>query len=50
MDIINSIERKKSNAVIFPEEANIFNAFNLTPFNKAKVVIIGQGALFHLFI
>ncbi len=27
---------------IFPEGKNIFNAFNLCPFNKVKVVIIGQ--------
>jgi len=27
---------------IFPSNKNIFTAFNLTPFNKVKVVIIGQ--------
>ncbi len=27
---------------IFPESKNIFNAFNLTPFDQVKVVIIGQ--------
>ncbi|MBN1927251.1 MAG: uracil-DNA glycosylase [Prolixibacteraceae bacterium] len=27
---------------IFPEGKNIFNAFNLCPFNQVKVVIIGQ--------
>jgi uracil-DNA glycosylase len=27
---------------IFPEGKNIFNAFNLCPFHKVKVVIIGQ--------
>ena len=27
---------------IFPEFKNIFNAFNLTPFDQVKVVIIGQ--------
>jgi len=27
---------------IYPHPSNIFNAFNMTPFNKVKVVIIGQ--------
>lgn len=33
-------ERKKFN--IFPEKKMIFNALNLTPFEKVKVVILGQ--------
>lgn len=33
-------EKKKS--TIFPAGKDIFNAFNLTPFNQVKVVIIGQ--------
>ena len=28
--------------IIFPDPKNIFRAFNLTPFNQVKVVIIGQ--------
>lgn len=28
--------------IIYPEEQNIFNAINITPFEKVKVVIIGQ--------
>ena len=35
------ISERKGNE-IFPKEENIFNAFNTTPFNKVKVVIIGQ--------
>ena len=35
------LQEKKTNKV-FPEGVNIFNAFNSTPFNKVKVVIIGQ--------
>ena len=27
---------------IYPHPSNIFNAFNMTPFNKVNVVIIGQ--------
>ncbi|MBN2746467.1 MAG: uracil-DNA glycosylase [Bacteroidales bacterium] len=33
---------EKENYKVFPKGANIFSAFNLTPFNVVKVVIIGQ--------
>jgi len=33
---------EKQNLTIFAKGKNIFNAFNLTPFNKVKVVILGQ--------
>ena len=36
------IERSESGAKIYPEDDLIFNAFNLTPLDKVKVVIIGQ--------
>ncbi len=32
----------KAGKVIYPKGSDIFNAFNLTPFSKVKVVIIGQ--------
>ena len=32
----------KSGKTIYPSEDNIFAALNLTPFNKVKVVILGQ--------
>ncbi len=35
-------EQKQQNKIIYPQNAEIFNAFNLTPFNEIKVVIIGQ--------
>ena len=31
-----------ANKIIYPPEALIFNAFNQTPFDKVKVVILGQ--------
>ncbi|QIX86657.1 uracil-DNA glycosylase [Campylobacter ureolyticus] len=37
----NLIISKKS-ATVFPPSNLIFNAFNLTPFNEVKVVILGQ--------
>lgn len=35
-------EEKRAGKVIYPPGPLIFNAFNLTPFDKVKVVIIGQ--------
>lgn len=39
---------KEGNTKIFPKGNNIFSAFNLTPFNKVAVVIIGQDP-YHSF-
>ena len=36
------IDKEYDNKVIFPKKENIFNAFNLCPFNKTKVIILGQ--------
>lgn len=38
----NLINEKKQGITIYPPGPLIFNAFNLTPFNKVKVVILGQ--------
>ena len=35
-------EERKAGQIIYPEGPQIFNAFNLTPFNSVKVVILGQ--------
>ncbi|MEM7662500.1 MAG: uracil-DNA glycosylase [Pseudomonadota bacterium] len=35
-------ERQQSGAVVFPPAEQIFAAFNLTPFETVKVVILGQ--------
>jgi len=40
VDILKT-EKEQGN-IIYPPENEIFSAFNLTPFNKIKVVIIGQ--------
>ena len=40
--IIDNVNKKYMDKVIYPERDNIFRAFNLTPFDKVKVVIIGQ--------
>ena len=36
------VEEMKAGIVIYPSAKQIFNAFNLAPFDKVKVVIIGQ--------
>ena len=36
------LHEKKAGKVIYPKGDEYFNAFNLTPFDKVKVVIIGQ--------
>lgn len=36
------LTQEKSIFTIYPKGANIFKAFDLTPFNQVKVVIIGQ--------
>lgn len=36
------VEEMKSGVVLYPPAKQIFNAFNLTPFDKVKVVILGQ--------
>lgn len=36
------LQEKEAGYTIFPKGADIFNAFNYTPFDKVEVVIIGQ--------
>jgi len=36
------IECKNKKITVYPERSKIFNAFHLTPFQKIKVVILGQ--------
>jgi hypothetical protein len=38
-------KEKKENHQVFPPEELIFNAFNLCPLSKVKVVLLGQGNL-----
>lgn len=41
-DLRSFLVKEKREQVIFPKGNEIFNAFNFTPFDKVKVVIIGQ--------
>ncbi len=36
------LDEKKNQKIIYPNDDLIFNAFNTTPLNKVKVVILGQ--------
>ncbi|MFA6139039.1 MAG: uracil-DNA glycosylase [Sulfurimonas sp.] len=42
IQLINFIEEERKKKTIFPKEDNVFNAFNLTPLSKVKIVILGQ--------
>uniref|UniRef100_A0A915MW56 Uracil-DNA glycosylase n=1 Tax=Meloidogyne javanica TaxID=6303 RepID=A0A915MW56_MELJA len=44
----DSPERKRLGITIFPPRSLIFNAFNLTPFNEIKVVLLGQDPYHNL--
>ncbi len=35
-------QENEQGAIVFPKPSDVFNAFNLTPFNEVKVVILGQ--------
>lgn len=41
-NLVNFIKEEKSRYKIYPPGSLIFNAFNTTPVNKIKVVILGQ--------
>ena len=41
-ELFQFVEKEYSERLIFPPSDDIFNAFHLTPFNKVKVVILGQ--------
>ena len=36
------VQKRRSEVRVFPEEKNVFNALELTPFESVKVVILGQ--------
>jgi uracil-DNA glycosylase len=41
-ELTEFLREEKKNYTIYPPGPEIFSAFNLTPFNKVKVVILGQ--------
>ena len=41
-ELMNFVDTAYSSTTIYPSKDKIFEAFNLAPFNKVKVVILGQ--------
>lgn len=41
-NLVKFVKAAYANGVVYPPPAKIFNAFNRTPFNRVKVVILGQ--------
>ena len=40
--LFDKIKEEYSKCAVYPNSDDIFNAFHLTPYNKVKVVILGQ--------
>lgn len=40
-ELTAKVKQEYSTAKVFPEASNIFRAFDLVPFDKVKVVILG---------
>jgi len=40
--LLSFLNEEKAKGIVYPDEKNIFAAFNRTPFSKVKVVLIGQ--------
>jgi len=41
-NLVTFVNKERASKTIFPPEEEVFSAFNLTPFDKVKVIIIGQ--------
>lgn len=41
-ELVDKVQKEYKNEICYPPEDKIFNAFNLCPFDKVKVVIMGQ--------
>ena len=42
VNLTSFVRQEYKGKTIYPKASNIFNAFNLCPFDKVKVVILGQ--------
>jgi len=40
--LVDYVREERKRAMIFPAASDVFNAFKLTPFDKVRVVILGQ--------
>jgi len=46
-ELVDKVQEEYKNETCYPPEDKIFNAFNLCPFDKVKVVIMGQDPYFN---
>ena len=46
-ELVDKVQKEYKNETCYPPEDKIFNAFNLCPFDKVKVVIMGQDPYFN---
>ena len=46
-ELVDKVQEEYENKTCYPPEDKIFNAFNLCPFDKVKVVIMGQDPYFN---
>ena len=46
-ELVEKVREEYKNRTCYPPEDKIFNAFNLCPFDKVKVVIMGQDPYFN---
>ena len=42
LELMEKINFERTNYIVYPKEVDIFKAFELTPLNKVKVVLLGQ--------
>lgn len=42
LELMERINFERTNYIVYPKEVDIFKAFELTPLNKVKVVLLGQ--------
>ena len=46
-ELVDKVQEEYENGTCYPPEDKIFNALNLCPFDKVKVVIMGQDPYFN---
>ena len=46
-ELVDKVQEEYKNEVCYPPEDKVFNALNLCPFDKVKVVIVGQDPYFN---
>ena len=46
-ELVDKVQKEYENETCYPPEDKIFNALNLCPFDKVKVVIVGQDPYFN---